>query len=233
MPEQLKPGGITADDQYRNSKHRYYQKHKERLQPINRERSKLYREKNPEKVAIAKELYYSSPNGVLSQIYRSQVNTSKLRGHNPPEYTRREFTDRFINDSKFIGIYSEWIKSGKNRYKKPSFDRIDDSIGYCFENIQLMTWKENESKGHYAKASCVLIYRDSVLIGEFPSKSSAARSLGLVSFPKFKQKAVEHGEFHYKGYKIVVVKKMSNLISISTIHDSPETLAAAAKAVSQ
>ena len=44
-------------------------------------------------------------------------------------------------------LYNEWVTSGYDKYAKPSLDRIDDYKGYSFDNIQLMTWGENDTKG--------------------------------------------------------------------------------------
>lgn len=43
--------------------------------------------------------------------------------------------------------YLAYIRSGYDKNKKPSIDRIDDFKGYFFENMQLITWGQNQLKG--------------------------------------------------------------------------------------
>ena len=45
-------------------------------------------------------------------------------------------------------LHADWVESEFVAEKRPSVDRLDDSRGYGFDNIQLMTWGENNKKGH-------------------------------------------------------------------------------------
>lgn len=40
-------------------------------------------------------------------------------------------------------LYTEWVASGNVTELKPSVDRLDDYRGYSFDNIRLVTWKDN------------------------------------------------------------------------------------------
>lgn len=82
----------------------------------------------------------------LRNIWSSQRASSERREHPMPEYSRTEFVDRFVNDPKFVKLYDDYIESGKQKGLSPSFDRIDETKGYSFENIQLMTWDENRKR---------------------------------------------------------------------------------------
>lgn len=46
-----------------------------------------------------------------------------------------------------IEKFRHYINSGYLKDVKPSIDRIDDYKGYSFDNMQLITWKENRLKG--------------------------------------------------------------------------------------
>jgi len=91
--------------------------------------------------------YYRSKKGVFTKIYSNQRNTSKVRGHNPPTYTKEELII-WLNDNGFDELYDNWVKSDYERYMVPSCDRLDDSIGYQLDNLRLVTWQENLDKAN-------------------------------------------------------------------------------------
>ncbi len=96
----------------------------------------------------SKKKYRLSKKGVVGDIYSGQKATSISRGHRPPEYTKKELSEWLFSQELFHVLYSEWVNSGYDRHVKPSVDRKYDDIHYCFNNIQLMTWKENNLKAH-------------------------------------------------------------------------------------
>lgn len=81
-------------------------------------------------------------------ILYSQRRVSKQRGHSPPEYSKQEFIDWCLKSEKFQTLYKNWVASGFETKLAPSIDRINCKIPYSFDNIQVMTWKENRDKGH-------------------------------------------------------------------------------------
>lgn len=83
---------------------------------------------------------------LVKKIYHSQRHSSVKRGHNPPEYSEKELEKWMLAQDIFLPLYNKWIESGKNRWERPSIDRINDDYGYAFDNIQLMTWRENDIK---------------------------------------------------------------------------------------
>jgi len=92
--------------------------------------------------------YYRTKKGIISKMYDNQIRSSKNRCHPKPKYSRQELIKWTLNESLFHKLYDNWVKSNYDKYKKPSIDRKNDYKGYSFENIQLMTWKENEDKNH-------------------------------------------------------------------------------------
>lgn len=88
--------------------------------------------------------------GMSGCIYRDQEKDSKRRNHLPPDYSLESFREWLFNCENFELLYNNWVSSEYNKNKRPSVDRLDDSIGYNFNNIQLLTWEENNEK-HYAK----------------------------------------------------------------------------------
>lgn len=91
---------------------------------------------------------YRSLQGKIDSIYRSQVRKSKKRKHKPPTYTKQEFIDYCLTSNKFIELYNNWVESGYKTELSPSIDRPNDYDNYNFDNIQVMTWKENNDKGN-------------------------------------------------------------------------------------
>jgi hypothetical protein len=84
--------------------------------------------------------------GLLSTIYSMQKVRSETRGHPLPSYTKTEFDVWFLKQPNFYRIYRNWVYSRYDKDLKPSVDRIDNSKPYTLNNIQLMTWGENNNK---------------------------------------------------------------------------------------
>lgn len=112
-----------------DSKDRLYKSCKECIR-----RNRLFRERTKKGVAL--------------MAYSNQVEKSKRRGHAPPNYTKSDFIDWLLSKEKFHIVYDEWISSGYLTNEKPSCDRLDDYLPYTFNNLQIMTWKENNSKAN-------------------------------------------------------------------------------------
>ncbi len=102
---------------------------------------------NQSKQAYDKD-YYRSFKGVLTLTYSKQRQRSRSRGHPAPAYTKLELGDWLIKNKSFKELWKVWVASGYLTSLKPSVDRLDDSKGYSFENIQLVTVKHNVSKSH-------------------------------------------------------------------------------------
>jgi len=131
-----------------------------------------------------------SVDGLIAKIYSQQRTNSIKRGHNPPEYSLQGLIDWCREQENFKRLYGVWVHSNYNKKLRPSIDRINDSIGYCYENIQLMTCEENIQKGRDDRRSginnkinsAVLQYSPSMeLIKEFNSIAIACRETGVDS----------------------------------------------------
>ena len=132
--------------------------------------------------------------GVVFVIYSQQKPSSLRRNHPLPKYSFNELYEWCICQDIFHELYTKWVKGGYCKYLKPSIDRLDDYKGYSFDNIQLMTWGENDKKGHKDRfngvnnknAKRVFQYsKDNILIKEYCSLSQASRdnkiSVGSIS----------------------------------------------------
>jgi len=131
-------------------------------------------------------VYNRSIPGLIARIYAMQRFNSKRRGHKMPTYTKGWFANWILENQNFFKLYTRWVASGYLKDCIPSVDRIDDSIGYTKNNIQLITWDENNKKGSIVAMTlkintgkpkkAVLQYSlNDCIVGEFISLSEAAR----------------------------------------------------------
>lgn len=151
---------------------------------------KQYNIINAERIKRIKLDYQHSKDGLLMQIYSIQKNKSKQRGHIPPTYTKGEFKKWVLDNINFEEIYNGWVNSGFKSDFRPSIDRLNDNLGYSFDNIRLVTWAENNKKGHEDKKNGIntkqskAIFQYSMngdFIKEYHSVRNAARELDVLS----------------------------------------------------
>ena len=93
-------------------------------------------------------IYRRTKDGFISQIYSDQLSSSKNRNFHSPTYTKQELKDWLFSQGLFHRLYNIWIKSGFVKKLRPSCDRLNDYDGYSLDNLQLITWGNNERKGH-------------------------------------------------------------------------------------
>lgn len=120
--------------------------------------------------------FRETPKGVLTNMYH------KMKSRREVEFTLKEFHDRFLGDRKFNRIFSEWIKSGKSKLKKPSLDRISNKKGYTVENTHMITWAENRHKQAMERRSrkgCVIQYLHGKEVSRFKSQKEAVLKTGI------------------------------------------------------
>ena len=70
----------------------------------------------------------------------------------------------YLNDEKYNFLYKQWVLSNYDKNMKPSFDRIDNKKCYSFDNLQIMTWRENNAKG---RRECMKAVRQYDLSGNY------------------------------------------------------------------
>ena len=90
--------------------------------------------------------YKRTIDGLICEIYHSQRGSSKSRKMSLPDYTLLELSEWIKSDVHFYSIYEKWVKSGFDRKLRPSIDRLDDYKSYSFDNIRIITARENELK---------------------------------------------------------------------------------------
>jgi len=87
--------------------------------------------------------YYRQKKPMIQAIWAAQNTSSRLRGHPPPTYTLNELREWCLSQRKFHTLWRNWKKVGYPKALKPSIDRLDNSRGYSFDNIQIVTAREN------------------------------------------------------------------------------------------
>ena len=121
--------------------------------------------------------------GLVSKIFKTQKISSKSRGHIQPTYTKEELREWLYSKPLFHILYDNWKRLDYQKNYIPSVDRKDDDIGYTMDNIQLMTWGENNLKGHKDHKSGKLVYDQRAVLqytkdGKFVTEYHSIREAG-------------------------------------------------------
>ena len=129
-----------------------------------------------------------TPQGVTCSMYGDQRKSSRIRNMEYPNYTLDELREWVFSQEQWDELYNNWLQCGCDKYMKPSCDRLDDYKGYSFDNIRLVTWKENNEK-HYSdekngnntkRMSSVVQYDlKGNFIKEYYSQAQAERETGI------------------------------------------------------
>lgn len=124
--------------------------------------------------------FLKTKDGVSYLIYQAQKRNSKKRGHRPPEYDLSELREWLYSQTAFHTLFKEWEVSGYEKDLKPSVDRKYNDLHYCFNNIQLMTWYENNELGRQSKMKPVKgVHKKTGEVVEFDSVKEAKETLGI------------------------------------------------------
>jgi hypothetical protein len=104
-----------------------------------------------------------------------------------PKYSKDELLCFLLENEVFNTLYEEWVLKDYLKNFTPSVDRLDDYKGYSFDNIQIITWRENCKKHHNDRRHGVnnkhskAIYLKNLSTGKvikFNSMSEAKRRTG-------------------------------------------------------
>lgn len=148
----------------------------------------LRRPTKPEELLFNSTSYYHSKIGKLSNIFQQQKMRCRNKGWEQPTYTQNELTAWGMGSKKYHTLFEQWETSGFQKDLSPSVDRLDDYKTYSLDNIQLVTWKENNDKGRYwqvigknTKNSLAVdqLTEDGDFIQRFHSMMEASRVCGI------------------------------------------------------
>jgi hypothetical protein len=137
---------------------------------------------------LQKKSWSKTKEGVIQTIWDAQKRSCKTRRMQYPSYSKEWFFEWCLNQDLFHILFEDWINSNYEKRMKPSVDRKDNFISYEKDNIQLMTWGENERKGNkdlrrgqarYNYTNIIQLSKEGHLIKEFKSITQAGRELNI------------------------------------------------------
>jgi NTP pyrophosphatase (non-canonical NTP hydrolase) len=129
--------------------------------------------------------YYRTLDGLLSRIYSHQrYNSRHKRNHPYPEYSKVELKAWILAQPTFSIIWDTWVKSDYNKDLTPSVDRVNKDIHYTIDNIQLLTWEANNSKGRQERTDGNMVeqyHLDGGFVDSYKSYYDASKQTGIPS----------------------------------------------------
>lgn len=148
----------------------------------------LRRPTKPEEELFDWKTYYHSKVGKLAHLYQTQKVRCTEKAWEQPKYSQAELTDWGMASQKYHDIFNAWEISGFKKHLSPSVDRLDDYKTYSLDNIQMVTWQENNDKGRYWQVigkntkNCLAVDQldlNGVFIKRFHSMQAASREIGI------------------------------------------------------
>ena len=128
--------------------------------------------------------YRKTPKGVLTNLYSKMQERNIKRGYGILPFSLSELHEIYLNDKNFLCIFKKWEEGNYRTELKPSFDRINPTIGYTLENIEIKTWGENRKKADWEKSfiyttPVVMLDKNGTVIREFGSTKEASLITGF------------------------------------------------------
>ena len=96
---------------------------------------------------VSAKIYHKTKSGLSAKMFSDIKYRTTLKNFESIDYDLNQLRNWLFTQFKFHDLYTIWKESNYDKQIKPSIDRIDDYKGYSFENIQLMTWGDNATKG--------------------------------------------------------------------------------------
>ena len=118
-------------------------------------RQRDYRRSND---SICTKKYEKTLSGFIMRMYRNMLSrVSGVQVQKSHLYEGKyilpklEFYKWVLSNDTFKDLFEKYKESGYNRKLAPTIDRIDSSIGYQIDNMQVLTHSENSRKGAMSK----------------------------------------------------------------------------------
>ena len=169
-----------------------------------KECTKLDSKLNEKNISTSRLSYDKTEKGVIRVLYKSMVQRSKSRNHPKPNFTKKEFK-KWIYKNNFLVMWESWSKHQCNKNLKPSINRKNDFKPYTFNNMELLTTKENRlhqnsdirtgqsTSGKICKP--VIQYKNNIEIARYVSFNQARRIMKYSM-----EKAIKSGKIDKHGY---------------------------------
>lgn len=117
--------------------------------------------------------------GLTANMYAKIRERSKRNNRPNDEFTLSEFRT-WLEQTHIHRLYGRWKRSGYQTDRRPSVDRIDPLRGYSFDNMQVITAKENRKKGDeekivlWGKPICQISFSGTI-IANYPNIKMASK----------------------------------------------------------
>lgn len=122
------------------------------IENFNKSKSTIGGYRNTCKSCTREQAKKSSKNLVPTILRTYHKQKARTRVKKLPEigYNKKQLYDYLICNDEFILLHKEWAESGFKKELSPTIDRINPMLGYSFDNIQIMSWGENNRKGRHS-----------------------------------------------------------------------------------
>ncbi len=84
--------------------------------------------------------------GVIQKLFTTLKSNGSGKNLPPLTFTRLELINWVFGQEKYLPMYLSWEASDFDKWLRPSLDRLDTSLGYSFNNLELVTWRENHTR---------------------------------------------------------------------------------------
>jgi hypothetical protein len=123
-------------------------------------------------------------------MYRNQYHRRKIK----PEYTLEELTQWCLEQDSYHKLHKDWQDSGYKKALTPSINRLDNSEGYKFSNIEITTWGENKRLGHeHSKLGLIFTGNKSIKVNQYTLSGEFIKT-----YPTIRRAEVELGKDCHK-----------------------------------
>jgi len=96
-----------------------------------------------------KNAYYKTFEGRIKKMYETARTRTNQRGYKGTFISLDDFLEFARNDRTYKKLYKQWEESGFDPRLTPTLDRISHKKGYVKNNLQFLTFHDNQVKGNY------------------------------------------------------------------------------------
>jgi len=123
--------------------------------------------------------YTKTFGGWVTKAYSGMLQRTKKHNHKEVDFSKEEFKVWVLIQPNYQELFDEWeIADYETRYI-PTPDRLDDNLGYYFDNMQLLSYEDNRAKQTLTQFKGVLQLRAGEVVGNFVSVDEASRNTGV------------------------------------------------------
>jgi len=125
---------------------------------------------------------------VIARLFSHVRYNSRKREMELPVWQNiKELGDWLFAQQNWKDIWSAYAASGFDKRLAPSIDRLNNKKGYDLDNIELVTWEENDRRGHeylkqhLSRGHVEQYYPNGLYIDTYTSSKEAERETGVAS----------------------------------------------------